>query len=166
MYGEAWGILAYFTQGEAIFAPLSFFFFVINFFWKNILILNLFDFESKFVTNISSKLRLLRWREFSRFLRFSEVAFWNLSNFWLSAIWAILKTDFEQYFFKMAIFSKKITKIAQRFGALPYTRPGATGGIPGRAPQNHCLCSPKRELCPPMRGLCTQKSNRLGSNGV
>ena len=40
------------------------------------------------------------------------------------------------------------------------------GGIPGPCPPNDCLCSPKRKLFPPKRGLCPEEINRLGAIGV
>ena len=46
------------------------------------------------------------------------------------------------------------------------SRPGATGGIPGRAPPQMTACVPKRKLCPPKRGLCPEEINRLGATGV
>ena len=41
------------------------------------------------------------------------------------------------------------------------SRPGATGGIPGRAPPKWLLVPP-----PPKRGLCHEEINRLGATGV
>ena len=46
------------------------------------------------------------------------------------------------------------------------SRPGATGGIPGRAPPKWLLVPPKQKLRPPKRGLCPEEINRLGATWV
>ena len=46
------------------------------------------------------------------------------------------------------------------------SRPGATGGIPGRASPQMTACAPQKKIVPPKRGLCPEESNKLGVTGV
>ena len=64
------------------------------------------------------------------------------------------------YHYQKQLISRKlkicwITSVTRNMSArmimnceLFWTRPGATGGIPGLCPPNDCLCPPKRKLCP------------------